>query len=131
MKRLMLLVLMLGCNYYGPDNPPPPDAEPIYRVQYIQATDPQGVAQADCPPGTIATSASCDCVWCDPPAGAYLFGCSVAGNSALAGCGFGCARVFATCISSSVGGTLKQGVAEPSPEAVALAAKWRRISGGH
>lgn len=119
MRRFLLVALVgsLGCNYYGPDNPPPPDVEPVYTLRRVDATDPGGLAVATCPAGTLIVAGGGDCVACSPrDPSAYVFGSNFSGaptgtpNSFVTGCYPGCAHATAFCLSSNTSGTLVQGL---------------------
>lgn len=132
-KRLMLLaVVALGCNYYGPDNPPPaPPAPAVFNVKLFQTQVNDSVVSAACPAGSVITGGGCDCVWCSPAGTPAIFGCNVFGNTMVAGCYGPCVGVHILCMSSSKAGTLTQGLGEPDPEAVAAMYQWREQLGGN
>lgn len=119
MSRLMLVaVLALGCNYYGPDNPPPyPDA-PKYTLHRVDAQSPIGLATAICPSGSIIVSGGGDCVACTPlDTTSFMFGngFSGTGQSWSAACFPGCAHAEAYCLTSTSPGTLIQNLVETPP----------------
>lgn len=118
MRRLMLMAVVgMACNYYGPGNPPPDvDAKFTYRI--VEKADPSGVAEVFCPSGYIAVGGATDCVLCTPTdSSAWVFGTSytysahdpsVPANGIIGGCALGCAHVTVQCVVSDVSGTLTQ-----------------------
>lgn len=119
-RMLMFVAVVLGCNFYGPGNPPPDDGDygpdrmppyPKYAVKRVDAAASDGIATATCPVGSIVISGGGDCVVCTPvdPA-AYLFGSNFNGTAQAwtSACYPGCAHAVAYCLSSTDPGTLSQ-----------------------
>lgn len=119
MRRFLLVALVgsLGCNYYGPDNPPPypaPPPPPSYRYDVVLASAADGVAFAPCPPNSVVVGGGGDCITCAPTdPSADLFGSigfETAGGVSgwIVGCYPGCAAAQVTCLTSSAPGTISR-----------------------
>lgn len=120
MKKLMLIaVTVIGCNYYGPGNPPPPDPQAVIKVSQVDVFTGRGVDGALCPTGSQLVGGGCDC-WANAPncAGfAVMAVCTPSGNGMIGVCSTECggAKVHALC-ASAVNAQVTQGLSEPDAE---------------
>lgn len=108
-KLLLIGVMVLGCNYYGPENPPPDPTFPVYHFQMVGLDSAGPIAGIQCPNGTLPISNGGDCSNCSGGTSA-MFGSLVAGNGAVVGCITGCASVELICESTNKSGTITVGL---------------------
>jgi hypothetical protein len=117
---VVFVVSCLGCDYYGPKNPPPdPSPNPVFTVATLESTsiDPDGVDGLLCPAGTVVTGGGCDCVACGVVTGYEIpFACVPAGNGYVGACVDGCPTIFIRCASTTRPGTLVAGLISEDPE---------------
>lgn len=111
MKKILLIgvLMVVGCNYYGPENPPPAPTFPVYHFQMLSRDANVAVAGIQCPSNTLPISSGGDCSNC-AGAATVMFGSRVAGNGAVVGCASGCASIELICESSNASGTITAGL---------------------
>lgn len=87
---------------------------PVLSARRVELLDLSGVGSAQCPTGSVVTGGGCRC----KTLGGSVFGARPVGNSYLCGCWPVAGRpeegveVTAICLSSSVAGTLQQGLVD-------------------
>ncbi len=122
MNRVLLAAavgLVLGCDYYGPKNPPPPDPQAVIKVHRVATYTGQAVDGALCPTGSELVGGGCDCWPLAPncPSAAVMAVCTPAGNGMVGVCSPGCGgvEVHALC-ASATNARVTQGLSAPDVE---------------
>jgi len=106
---------------------------PVYSSRFVETFDADGVGSVQCPAGSVVTGGGCSC----KTLGAGLFGARPSGNSYLCACWPVLGRVeagvdvTAICLSSNVGGTIKQGLDGVDEEAEQTLASLREAAAAH
>lgn len=99
---------------------------PVYSTRLVTSSDSSGVGSVSCPSTHRIVGGGCHCEGVSD----VLFGNAPAGNGYVCGCydygsAGGAVTTSAICLSSSVVGTLKEGLTAPDPEAEFVAAQFR------
>lgn len=133
MRMAMLVAVLgamvMGCNYYGPDNPPPPDPEAVIKIHQVDTYTGQGVDGALCPTGSKLVGGGCDCWSLAPNCGGFavMAVCTPAGNGMIGVCSTNCGgvTVHALC-ESATNANVTQGLSAPDAEFESALGKYQK-----
>ncbi len=129
MRYLTLVLGCLGLCGCPVDNPLSAAATPaVFSTRLVSSTDASGVGTVTCPSTHRVVGGGCSCEGVSD----VLFGAEPAGNGFVCACyDFGArgggVSSTAICMSSTVAGTLTQGLTAPDPETQATAERFRAL----
>ncbi len=120
------IVLFAGLSLAACARDTPISGPPVYSTRIVKASDTSGVGSVSCPSTHRIVGGGCSC----EGLGDVLFGTETVGNGIVCACydfgpAGGAVTTSAICLTSSVAGTLKEGLTAPDPEVEALADQYR------
>ena len=122
------VVLLSACTR---DTPVPTSLPvPVYSTRIVNASDGSGVGSVSCPSTHRIVGGGCHCEGVSD----VLFAGAPAGNGFVCGCydygsAGGAVTATAICLTSTVAGTLKDGLSAPDPEVELLVEQFRTLRG--